>query len=173
MRAFSGSVSEWCGQAEAARKPPRLPPSDRAASARTQAASAPASAWRPGGFRPASARLPPSIRAASVQRPRGFRSASARLPFRSGGSREEAETASVQRPRGFRFGQAEAARKPRGSRRTTLGCRTTLVRTLPTRGRLGGFPLGRVRLGGFPLDRVHRRCGERSRASAASAASKM
>ena len=97
MRAFSGSVSEWCGQAEAARKPPRLPPSDRPASARTQAASAPASAWRPGGFRLASGRLPLSVRAASVsvrRKPRGsrngFRSASARLPFRSGGSRAEA-----------------------------------------------------------------------------------
>jgi hypothetical protein len=32
MRAFSGSVSDWCGRAEAARKPPRLPPSVRAAS---------------------------------------------------------------------------------------------------------------------------------------------
>ena len=70
---------------------------------------------KPRGFR----RRSGGSRAASVQRPPDFRLT------------ETEAAASVQRPRGFRFGQAEAARKPRGSRRTTLGCRTTLVRTLP------------------------------------------
>jgi len=83
MRAFSGSVSEWCGRADAARKPPQHPPSDRAASARTQAASAPASAraWRPGSIRLASGQHPLGVRAASVSvgrlPARGSRAASA------------------------------------------------------------------------------------------------
>ena len=59
MRAFSGSVSEWCGRADAARLLPQQPPSDRAASARTQAAAAPAAAWRPGGIRLAAGQHPP------------------------------------------------------------------------------------------------------------------
>ena len=51
MRAFSGSVSEWCGRADAARLLPQQPPSGRAAAGRTQAAAAPAAAWRPGRIR--------------------------------------------------------------------------------------------------------------------------
>ena len=66
MRAFSGSVSEWCGRADAARMLPQQPPSDRAASARTQAASAPASAWRPGSIRLASGQHPLGVWAASA-----------------------------------------------------------------------------------------------------------
>ena len=40
MRAFSGSVLEWCGRADAARLLPQQPPSGRAAAGRTQAAAA-------------------------------------------------------------------------------------------------------------------------------------
>ena len=82
-----------------------------------------AGAWEHSGRRAGGRLVGWSGHQSQVQiKPRGFRR-------RSGGNR----AASVQRPRGFRFGQAEAARKPRGSRRTTLGCRTTLVRTLPKR----------------------------------------
>ena len=59
MRAFSGSVSEWCGRADAARLLPQQPPSGRAAAARTQAAAAPAAAQRPGSFRLAAGQHPP------------------------------------------------------------------------------------------------------------------
>ena len=58
MRAFSGSVSEWCGRADAARLLPQQPPSGRAAAARTQAAAAPAAAWRPGSIRLAAGQHP-------------------------------------------------------------------------------------------------------------------
>ena len=71
MRAFSGSVSEWCGRADAARMLPQQPPSDRAASARTQAAAAPAAAWRPGSIRLAAGQHPLGGRAASASRPNG------------------------------------------------------------------------------------------------------
>ena len=59
MRAFSGSVSEWCGRADAARLLPQQPPSGRAAAARTQAAAAPAAAWRLGSIRLAAGQHPP------------------------------------------------------------------------------------------------------------------
>ena len=51
MRAFSGSVSEWCGRADAARLLPQPPPRAPAASARPPAAAAPAAAGRPGSIR--------------------------------------------------------------------------------------------------------------------------
>ena len=80
MRAFSGSVSEWCGRADAARLLPQQPPSDRAASARTQAASAPAAAWRPGSIRLAAGRmlrrLLPRQTVAASRRPRMAREVS-------------------------------------------------------------------------------------------------
>ena len=59
MRAFSGSVLEWCGRADAARLLPQQPPSGRAAAGRTQAAAAPAAAWRPGRIRLAAGQHPP------------------------------------------------------------------------------------------------------------------
>ena len=58
MRAFSGSVSEWCGRADAARLLPQQPPSGRAAAARTKAAAAPGAAQRPGSIRLAAGQQP-------------------------------------------------------------------------------------------------------------------
>ena len=123
MRAFSGSVSEWCGRADAARKPPQHPPSDRAASARTQAASAPASAWRPG-----------SIRLASGQHPLGVRAASASVGRMLGGFRADAGAdaalASARMPPGSRPASVLPRQQPRSIRPTDLSLPHRCPRTL-------------------------------------------
>jgi len=88
MRAFSGSVSEWCGRAVAA----RLLPGSCPVPARFLPGSCPV----PARFLPGSCPVP------------------ARRPGRN------------------RLGRAVPAQEPGSNRRTTLGCCTTLVRTLPT-----------------------------------------
>ena len=65
MRAFSGSVLEWCGRAVPARLLPQEPPSGRAVPARTPAGAAPATASRPNGC--------------CARQPRGFCSATGQL----------------------------------------------------------------------------------------------
>ena len=98
MRAFSGSVSEWCGRADAARLLPQQPPSGRAAAGRTQAAAAPAAApsrpgnrqpaWRRGSSRHPRSRLcPTSVRRHLRPRRRG------RSPGRRAGSRSRGRAA--------------------------------------------------------------------------------
>ena len=76
-------------------------------------------------------RMLPFGQADAAIRPGGCCPASGQHPLRSGGCCPEAEADAAQRPGSIRFGRADAAQHPGSIRRTTLGCRTTLVRTLP------------------------------------------
>ena len=115
MRAFSGSVSEWCGRAV----PARLLPG-----------SCPVPARRPVPARLLPGSCPVPARFLPTQRP----VPSCPVPARPVPARflpGSCPTAGQELGRN-RLGRAVPAQEPGSNRRTTLGCCTALVRTLPT-----------------------------------------
>ena len=110
MRAFSGSVSEWCGRAVASCPAP-----------------AAGTAQRPGRNRPDPGRSRASYRLEAERfLPRG-RTVPASRPNGSCLARRFLPTVPARRPGRNRLGRAVPAQEPGSNRRTTLGCCTTLV----------------------------------------------
>ena len=100
-----------------------------------RAAAGPAERMLPGCWgsnRPEPRRMLPFGRADAAIRPGGCRQIAGQHPPRQGGCCPATEADAARRQGSIRLGRADAARQPGSSRRTTLGCCTTLVRMLPS-----------------------------------------